>query len=583
MNKNHKAVYLPLLATLILGGCVDDKYDLSDIDTTTSIKIKDLILPVNLDPITLGDVIKIEDEDQIKVVEIDGKKVYAVSEKGEFSSSDISINDIISQSPQLEDYLVNLRLTSTSLPAGQSVKMPFPEKIERIMKYKAENLDKSIESVSEVFMNETAFNIYFTTEDILNVKQAVTDVRLRLPKSLSIGSILPAGTYNPETGICTVNEVPIVNGQGKISITIDGIVLDDNDSKIDPVTRDLTMTAHIDIESANYRLSGESGGATLPADVELKIMYGLEDMDITAFSGYVNYALEDVRAETINLSNIPDIFSQDGTDIMLANPQLYISLNNPVADYDLNYQVGLALTAERGTEGAKTFRPDNGAFTVGHYLGNVGPYTFCLSPEEPSSYLEGFSEAEHVEFSTLGKVLSGAGLPETIGVSLPDTRIYSQPVVHFNIGTGVAGLKGNWEFFAPIALLSEGGETSKIVYSKTQSGWSDEDVDAIEIDTLELTANVDSNLPVSATLSGFPIDVEGNQIKGVSFKPVEIMAGAKNQGITLTLTGGSVTHLDGITYTAEISGSNGEALSPDQTLTLKDIKIKVSGNYTKEF
>lgn len=584
MNKTQKVAYLPFLVSLMLGGCVDDKYDLSDIDTTTAIKVKDLVLPINIDPITLGDVIKTEDGDQIKVIEVDGKKVYAVSEKGDFSSSDITINDIVCQSPGLDDYVVNLTLASTTLPTGTTVKVPFPEQIARTIRYKAENIDKAIESLTEIYMKDTAFNIFFDTEDISNVAQAVTDVRLKLPKSLSIGSVSPSGTYDPETGICIVNEVVLTNGKGKISIIIDGIILDDNDSKIDPETRDLTLRAQIDIESANYRLTGERGGGTLPTKPKINISYGIQDMDIIAVSGQVNYTLEDITAETIDLSSLPDIFTQDETNIALANPQLYVSLNNPAAGYDLNYQVGLALTAERENEGPKTFSPDNGVFTVGHDFGVVGPYKFCLSPEKPSEYRDGFTGAEHVKFSSLGKVLSGEGLPQRIEVALPNTSIYSQPVVHFNIGEGerLSGLAGEWEFFAPIALASENGISSKIVYSKTQSGWSDDEVDAIEIDTLELTADADSNLPVSATLSGYPIDVNGNQIKGVRFEPLEIPAGAKNQKITLSLTGGKVTHLDGITYTAEIAGSNGEALSPDQTLTLKNIKIKVSGNYTKE-
>ncbi len=39
-------------AVVGLTGCVDDKYDLSDIDTTTRIQVNDLVLPVNIDAVT---------------------------------------------------------------------------------------------------------------------------------------------------------------------------------------------------------------------------------------------------------------------------------------------------------------------------------------------------------------------------------------------------------------------------------------------------------------------------------------------------------------------------------------------------
>ncbi|MDE6793360.1 MAG: hypothetical protein K2J48_09800, partial [Muribaculaceae bacterium] len=117
-------------------------------------------------------------------------------------------------------------------------------------------------------------------------------------------------------------------------------------------------------------------------------------------------------------------------------------------------------------------------------------------------------------------------------------------------------------------------------------GWSDDEVDAIEIEALQLSATVDSDLPVDAILSGYPIDKNGNKINGAEFEPLTIPGGAKNQSIVLKLNvtpGKPVKGLDGITYKAELVASSSDALSPDQSFTLKNIQIKVSGNYTKEF
>lgn len=63
------AAALPLLA-----GCVNDDYDLSDIDTTTRVSVNDLILPVNIDAITLGDVISVDEDSRIKPVIINGQE-----------------------------------------------------------------------------------------------------------------------------------------------------------------------------------------------------------------------------------------------------------------------------------------------------------------------------------------------------------------------------------------------------------------------------------------------------------------------------------------------------------------------------
>ncbi len=584
MKQTLKFGAIPLLALVSLSACTDDKYDLSDIDTTTTIKVKDLVLPVNVEPITFGDIITINDDDQIKVVEINGQKYYAVSEGGTFTSSDITIDKFVSPSPQLQSYKVQFRGVGAPIPSGSSVEMPFPDKIIRKVTYKAESLDEAIESVDEIFLEGTSFNIYFSTDEIANADLSVKNVSLKLPVGLEVTSVKPAGTYDVETGRCVVSNVPLKGGKGAIEIDIASINLNDDDSKITDDPHDLIITTSIDIESASFQVDAKGTGATLPSNIDVDIDYGLDDMEINGISGTVNYALDNIHIDPVDLSNIPDIFSQEGTNIVLDNPQIYLNFNNPVANYHLDYQVGLSLTSERDNEAPKTFSLDDGTFKVGYSNGVAGPYDFCLSPKAPQTYLEGFEGAKHVSFSDLGEVLSGNGLPKKIQITLPDTRIYSQYVDHFKLGeeNKLDGMRGRWEFFAPLALTSDGGNDSKIIYSKTQDGWSDEEVDAITIEVLQLTATVDSDLPVSATLSGYPIDINGNQINGAKFEPVVIPAGAKNHEIVLSLTG-KVSHLDGITYTAEITGSNGEALSPNQKLSLKDIRVKVSGNYTKEF
>lgn len=44
------------LAAIALTACVDDKYDLSDIDTTVQVEVNDLTLPVNIDPFTMSSI-----------------------------------------------------------------------------------------------------------------------------------------------------------------------------------------------------------------------------------------------------------------------------------------------------------------------------------------------------------------------------------------------------------------------------------------------------------------------------------------------------------------------------------------------
>lgn len=63
------------VASMPLTACIDDNYDISDIDTTAEIKVNNLVVPVNLDEITLSNVFDLDDESVVK--EVDG--IYATA------------------------------------------------------------------------------------------------------------------------------------------------------------------------------------------------------------------------------------------------------------------------------------------------------------------------------------------------------------------------------------------------------------------------------------------------------------------------------------------------------------------------
>ncbi|MDE6836643.1 MAG: hypothetical protein K2J03_06775 [Muribaculaceae bacterium] len=72
MKPNLLKTCVPISALLLLPGCIDKNYDLSDIDKTTQINVKDLVVPVNVEAIELSNIIKLDDDSQIKITAIDG-------------------------------------------------------------------------------------------------------------------------------------------------------------------------------------------------------------------------------------------------------------------------------------------------------------------------------------------------------------------------------------------------------------------------------------------------------------------------------------------------------------------------------
>ena len=60
-----------MMGGLLATSCVDNDYDLTDIDGTAQVQVKNLVLPINLDSISLKNIFDIEGESHIK--EINGE------------------------------------------------------------------------------------------------------------------------------------------------------------------------------------------------------------------------------------------------------------------------------------------------------------------------------------------------------------------------------------------------------------------------------------------------------------------------------------------------------------------------------
>ena len=568
------------MAMVSLSSCFDNNYDLSDIDTTSEFKVKDLVIPVNLDVITLGDIFDIKEGDQIKEVTLNGKTFYAVNEKGNFSSDRINIPSFVAPAPSISPSTLSFNTAGLSGNITSNVSLELVAGVDRTVVYKAENIDPAIVELTELYSDNLQFEINFSAEAINGAELSLSDVDLILPKGLVIKSMTPAGTYNSTTGKCSIPSLSLAGGNASIVVEASQLNVPAG-SGIDYASHSLTLSENINIENAKLNVTPTGSSAALPTNLNLNLTYNVSPINVTAISGQIEYHIEGININPIELGEMPDFLAQDGTNLVLANPQIYLSLTNPLAKDGIRYQSGLTLTANRENSPAKDFSLDNGTFQVGLFPSQNDRFNFCLSPSYPENIPDGFPNLTHVAFSSLGEVLSGDGIPTSIDIRLDDPQISRQKVTKFGLNQNIEGINGSWEFLAPLALTSNGSNQSQIVYTKTVDGWNDQDVDAITIKVLELNMTVDNNLPLEANLTGYPIDVNGKQISNVEIEGAVIPGNAKDMPVKIYITG-EVKHLDGIRFTANVYPTSDEALAPSQSLTLKNVKAKVTGNYIKE-
>ena len=296
----------PLVALVSLSGCIDNNYDLSDIDTTSEFKIKDLIVPINIDPITMGDIFDIKEGDKIQVVTINGQTFYAINEKGSFRSDPVEI-------PQF----------SASAPYLTPVTIPLPGEVRKTLSYNVGNVHEAIQRLNEIFIDRATFVIRFAVADVPSgVSLSLDNVALTIPKGLDIDGASPAGNYSYYDGRYSVSHLPLVDGVGEISVSVSKINLEANGCYIN--NGSFNLTSGFNIEKGDLVVSADTEVTALPTEIAVNVNYSIPEINVKAVSGTIEYTFDGsgLGISPIDLTDIPDFLAGDDTDLILASPQI---------------------------------------------------------------------------------------------------------------------------------------------------------------------------------------------------------------------------------------------------------------------
>ena len=570
------------VVALSFSSCIDDDYDLSDIDTTAEFQVKDLVLPVNIDEIKLQSIIDLPEGGQIKIVNDE----YVFVQDGEYESSDVSIPQVYLDAPQVPSVVTSVDLSQSGVmpqslfPSDFELNYPIGEQLSQFS-YNTSSVSDFIVDMEKIGAD---FNIkiMFSIKGIDDIVDSYTLRNFKLQIVPGLDLSLEEGSYDAKTGILSLNDGKHYGSSLEFNIKISGVDINGAGIDYDHNSHSIVFDGKVGIYSGEIVIVADDlkegvNILNIPKTIELHTDFDFSRMLITSFTGRIKYQLDGLDIAPVSLSNIPDILSQEKTDITLVNPQIYLSLNNPVAKYNLSAQAGITITANRNNGQSTEHSLDNGYFTIAGTPQN-DMNVFCLSPQKPQTYYEGYESALHVPYSSLATVLSGNGLPKSLTITLDDPIVPEQDVKDFALGQSLGIIKGSYMFYSPLELAPQ----SQVVYRSTEDGWNDEDVDAITIKVLELSALITNELPLDIKITGYPVDVNGNKINNVDIEGVNVVAGAVDAPLTIRITG-EITHLDGIAFEAVATqGQEAKAWKPSEVIHLKNLRAKVSGNYIKE-
>lgn len=601
MRHSHYVTGIAASVMMMLTGCIDDKYDLSDINTETEIKVNDLTIPVNLKEIKLDEVIEVDENDPeatIKYVTVDDKKYFAIEKGGSFHAASTTVERVAVGRPSaiepIRQRINGQPLTSVSLsaiPAGKPMKYIIgkeqTEALYEVGKNGYNPVDPAIITLGDVKMEEKSdkldIDIIFRSPDLADKAARIVfeNLRLLLPEGMKAKS--EQGTL--EGNMLTI---PLLEGNGN-SITLH-LTADEIDFRLDPdlgpegikvVNGGFEYKAKVGVLSGEMTVYPINEMTTLDTTAELRIDFDLSGFTVTKFSGKISYSSDIADISPVELGDLPDFLAGDETDIIMSNPQIVINVNNPAGEYGLSCDAGLTITAER--ENMEPSSQELSQFSIGCDRDN-GPYTLVLAPDpENAVNVPALATAGKFTFPGLSRVLAGKGIPGRLNIALssqqwPELRVHGD-ARDFPLGVELDKVEGEYTFLTLLALA----DGSTVVYEKKEDGWSDDDVAAINISSFNVTAEATTDLPCGVRLWIRPLDTSGNDIPidNPEEAVAEISANAQNEPISITLKG-DIRHLDGIHIIATARNFNGEPMLPSQTIKINNLRVKVTGTYTKE-
>ncbi len=622
----------PLLmaAVVSLFSCVDNDYDLSNIDSTIGVDVKDLIVPINFDDITLDAILDLNEGSQVQ--KVNGE--YAIVESGTFHSEQINVPSFTITNlgiKPIEDKIEIEIDVPTELLGGNGMKSRTTEDDQLLFSYKisdaytdirlhedAKGVSDFIVAIEEIGVTdavrkgqkaEMKVTLGFNGLENFATELEIEDLKLQFLSGLK--GTFSMGEYDKKTGVLNIGNRKTIGHKLELSVEVDkidsdaGYELKDGSFTLNKMCR--VSDGHVAVYGRNLTAGYRNADGSLniqklqterPREIIYRCIPKIGDIYVKDFTGRVKYDINGINISPVELNDIPDVLNQTGTKIRLDNPQIYLQLNNPVyTEYGLTAETNLKITSYVGGT-PSSFYPDNGGVDI-----KKADNKFCLSPKDPESFYQGYVEGDNgetvrvdftegtemVRFTKLSDVLCGEGvaledskLPEKIEIDVVDPKMAEQHVENFRLGENIGSVDGEWVFYAPLLLT----EDSRIKYTDTFDGWNDEDVDAIVITKLVINAEVTTDVPLDLVLTAYPIDKDGKKILDAEGKTISGTANVSHTSDKTPLTieiVGEIKHLDGIILDAFIHGTDENlSLTPVQTIKLDNVRAKVSGTYEKE-
>ena len=574
-----------------LSSCVDDSYDLSkDISLDMNVGGKAFSIPIgSTSPIKLSDMI-----DESGVLKSDASGQYVLSESDDFDPVDVAIDPVILEVDEVNLDPVELDFLPVldglpPVPGDVVVTLPYP-------------ISATVDQTGSFHINEVV------PDELITIRT----IELNRESPATYGVSLRLGGLPEGLGDVTFEDFRLILPDFLVfseeDHVVDGVLtLGSGFNPYEGFSKELTVTG-VDFSKLNsgegLKMKKVNGKNRLIINVQVSLKGTLTIQESTIdpdqldhvtlipemtttslqaerFTGMIDPHIDPIRESlSIDLDEDLDFLKEDGVVLDVSNPQILLTVGNTIG-IPLNLHVKMYAKNRHGQVIDRSQVEETTLqIKAAEVDGEVTETSFLFSRQGSSR--QGYEAVQISDLANLVKVVPDSIILEMTGEA-------DQTVTH-HIDLGKAlQVTGSYEVMVPLQF-----NAFRIHYKDTITGLTKdlEDIsDKLKNGEWQLKMTAENTVPVELTLDVVPLDVDGNEISGVSATVSETIAAghgheaeAVKTPITITLKSqdGKLPLLESlaIEITAENeSGSGAVSFNANQSLRLTGMKLITDGGF----
>lgn len=569
------------LASMALAACTDSNYDLSSINSILGFgNEQGLSLPGNNSTknITMDELLDIDPDGCIKTMD---NGTYIFQQQGnDVSPTAITVNPVTliasDDNVQLHEIEIEAeQILGARASSGRRRAVNPIEQTVNLFDFQTEHGGDIVSLDHALTTSNVLLRVSFT-DDLKTVVTKFQEMTLDLPDCFRMsdinvnGRIFNGDEIYRQGNVITLNNVSPADGDIVLQGSITDLYFQLSEEVTDTTqylvcdNKEIRMKGHVDIL---VNLNTDDVRATAyHQNMELKIVSRLKftDFVIQEAEGRFCPAIDLDDVGNVEVTGVPDFLKDDEVSIHLDNPLIYLDINSTLGVPGI-------------IDGVLTSRFKNGSTR------SVSVPGIQVKAEDLSRIV--ICRKADASLTNYDQVIEVESLPTLID-QIPESINFSCTAKADDTKTGhiVLGheytITPAYRFEAPLTFNAG----STIVYRDSINGWA-EDLKDITLSAnarIELTSDIENNVPATMTLKPTAIDANGRDLSAdfdiTVNKSAAPLSETKDVLVVITQKNkDAFRRLDGIVVRVEANLENGSTLNSQQTLKMKNIGATIYG------